>query len=40
MKRDDLATEEGLLRFHMDDMRNKVCTRCVQTVVEILEQMG
>jgi len=36
----DLATDEGLLRFHMDDMRGTVCTRYVQTVVELLEQMG
>ena len=36
----DLATDDGLLRFYMDDMRNKVCTHCVQTVVDILEQIG
>jgi len=35
----DLATEEGRRRAKADDMLNKVCRPCVQTVVEILEQM-
>jgi len=34
----DLATEEGLRRAKADDVLNKVCRPCVQTVVEILEQ--
>ena len=34
----DLGTEEGLRRAHADDVLNKVCRPCVQTVVEILEQ--
>ena len=33
----DLGTEEGLRRAKADDMLNKVCRPCVQTVVEILE---
>lgn len=35
----DLSTEEGLRRAKADDMLNKVCRPCVQTVVEILEKM-
>jgi C_GCAxxG_C_C family probable redox protein len=35
----DLGTEEGLRRAKADDMLNKVCRPCVQTVVEILEKM-
>jgi len=35
----DLATEEGQRRIKADDMLNKVCKPCVQTVVEILEQI-
>ena len=35
----DLATEEGLQRAKADDILNKVCRPCVQTVVEILEQL-
>ena len=35
----DLATQEGLQRAKADDIINKVCRPCVQTVVEILEQM-
>ena len=35
----DLATEQGLRRAKADDMLNKVCRPCVQTVVEILEKM-
>ena len=33
----DLSTEDGLRRAKADDMLNKVCRPCVQTVVEILE---
>jgi len=35
----NLATEEGLQRAKADDIINKVCRPCVQTVVEILEQL-
>ena len=35
----DLITEDGLRRAKADDMLNKVCRPCVQTVVEILEKM-
>lgn len=35
----DLATEDGLRRAKADGMINKVCGPCVQTVVELLEQM-
>lgn len=35
----NLATEEGLRRAKADDMLNKVCRPCVQSIVEILEQM-
>ncbi len=35
----DLGTEEGLRRAKADDVLNKVCRQCVQTIVEILEQM-
>ena len=35
----DLATQEGLQRAKADDIINKVCRPCVQTVVEPLEQM-
>ena len=35
----NLATEEGLRRAKADDRINQVCRPCVQTVVEILEQM-
>ena len=35
----DLSTDEGLRRAKADDMINKVCRPCVQTVVETLEQM-
>jgi C_GCAxxG_C_C family probable redox protein len=35
----NLATEEGLRRAKADDIINKVCRPCVQTVVQILEQM-
>lgn len=35
----DLSTQEGLRRAKADDMMNKVCRSCVQTVVEILEEM-
>jgi len=36
----DLATEEGQRRFKSADLLNEVCRPCVQTVVEILEQVG
>ena len=36
----DLATEEGQRRAKADDMLNIVCRPCVQTVVEILEQIN
>ena len=35
----DLCTDEGLRRAKADDMLNRVCRPCVQTVVEILEKM-
>lgn len=35
----DLATEEGQRRAKADSMLDKVCRPCVQTVVEILEQI-
>ena len=35
----DLATQEGLERAKADDILNKVCRPCLQTVVEILERM-
>ena len=35
----DLSTEDGLRRAKADDMLNKVCRPCVETVVETLEQM-
>ena len=35
----DLGTEEGLRRAKADGMVAKVCRPCVQTVVEILEDM-
>jgi C_GCAxxG_C_C family probable redox protein len=35
----DLSTEDGLRRAKADDMLNKVCQPCVQTVVEILERV-
>ena len=35
----DLAKQEGLQRAKADDIINKVCRPCVQTVVEILEQL-
>jgi hypothetical protein len=35
----DLSTEDGLRRAKADDMLNKVCRSCVQTVVEILERV-
>jgi len=35
----DLSTDEGLRRAKADDMLNRVCRPCVQTVVEILEKM-
>lgn len=35
----DLTTEDGLRRAKADDVLNRVCRRCVQTIVEILEEM-
>ena len=35
----DLGTEEGQRRAKADDVVNKVCRPCVQTVVKILEDM-
>ena len=35
----DLSSEEGRRRAKADDMLNKVCRTCVQTIVEILEKM-
>ncbi|HOB98856.1 MAG TPA: C-GCAxxG-C-C family protein [Verrucomicrobiota bacterium] len=35
----DLSTEDGLRRAKADDMLNKVCRPCVQTVVEMLERV-
>ena len=35
----DLTTEEGRRRAKADDLLNTVCRPCVQTIVEILEQM-
>ncbi len=35
----DLSTEDGLRRAKADDVLNKVCRSCVQTVVEILERV-
>jgi C_GCAxxG_C_C family probable redox protein len=35
----DIATEEGRQRAKADDVHNKVCQPCVQTVVELLEGM-
>ncbi len=36
----DLATDEGLQRARADGMIDKVCRPCVQTVVQILEEMA
>jgi C_GCAxxG_C_C family probable redox protein len=35
----NLSTQEGLRRAKADDMINKVCRSCVQTVVEILGEV-
>jgi len=35
----DLATEEGQRRAKADGVHDRICRPCVQTVVEILEQM-
>ena len=35
----DLSTEDGRRRAKADDMLKKVCRPCVQTIVEILEEM-
>lgn len=34
----DLTTEAGLRRFKEEDMLNRICKGCVESVVEILEQ--
>ncbi len=36
----DLTTEEGRKFFKEHDLLNKICTGCVQTVVEILEDIS
>jgi len=36
----DLSTSDGQRRFKADGMLDKVCRPCVQTVVEILEQIN
>jgi C_GCAxxG_C_C family probable redox protein len=35
----DLATEEGQAAFREKDLKNKVCTPCVQSAVEMVEKM-
>jgi C_GCAxxG_C_C family probable redox protein len=35
----DLTTEEGMNSFKENDYLTKVCNKCVQSVVEILEQI-
>lgn len=35
----ELTAEEGQKFFRENDMRNKVCVPCVQSVVEILEEI-
>lgn len=35
----DLATEEGLKAFKENDLLNKICAPCVQSVVKILEDI-
>ena len=35
----DLTTEEGLNFFKENDYLTKICNKCVQSVVEILEQI-
>ncbi len=35
----DLSTEDGQRQFKANDFLNKVCRPCVETVVDILEQM-
>ncbi len=35
----DLRTPEGMQRFKDEDLRHKVCVRCVRTVGEILEEL-
>jgi C_GCAxxG_C_C family probable redox protein len=35
----ELTTEEGQKYFKENELRNKICTSCVQSVVEILENI-
>ena len=35
----DLATEEGQKTFREKDFKNKICTPCVQSAVELVEKM-
>jgi C_GCAxxG_C_C family probable redox protein len=35
----DLSTEEGQKTFREKDLKNKVCTPCVQSAVEMVEKM-
>ncbi len=35
----DLATEEGRKQFKDNDLANKICAPCVQTVADILEEI-
>lgn len=35
----DLSTEEGQKAFREQDLKNKVCTPCVQSAVELVEKM-
>jgi C_GCAxxG_C_C family probable redox protein len=35
----DLATEEGQKAFREKDLKNKICTPCVQSAVEMVEKM-
>ncbi|MBN2038930.1 MAG: C_GCAxxG_C_C family protein [Spirochaetes bacterium] len=34
----DLMTEEGQKYYQENDLRNKVCTSCVETVIELIEK--
>jgi C_GCAxxG_C_C family probable redox protein len=36
----DLSTEEGQRFFKENDLLNKTCKRCVETVVQALEEIG
>lgn len=35
----ELTTPEGQAEFAKDDLKNKICRKCVATVVEILEEI-